>query len=338
MRGQLLFNCCSGIERHDESRRDHACRYFWQRLRIGGSCGILTLAFTMKQSPQGPQPTDIAEKLIAYRRRTASKSKAKDSDPEHSKPQRKQLAAPEIDDFRRMNISSSSPRQTKLFNPERDPIPTIRRTTEPEVMPDAASSRNRPDSSPRHLFDHRKDDPVRFSVLARPPRPTPTPKSSGDYVSASSTSSYAPSQTSSTFTLSSTTDGSSASSALFDNQGKPNEDQGTSNVFALQLKKLYRAITNLEAKIKQEDVEESELANEGGSRIMLKSNKADDDELEREKWKSRISDHKRLVSLHLLIYSSLIHPGWLRIFTISSRCPSHPPLLRRCETSPPNTI
>ncbi|KAH9837881.1 uncharacterized protein C8Q71DRAFT_754967 [Rhodofomes roseus] len=52
------------------------------------------------------------------------------------------------------------------------------------------------------MFDHRKDDPVRFSVLARPQpspnaaanrphvdRPTPTPKSSGDFVSASSTSS-----------------------------------------------------------------------------------------------------------------------------------------------------
>jgi hypothetical protein len=48
----------------------------------------------------------------------------------------------------------------------------------------------------RHLFDHRKDDPVRFSIMARPQQsasgqPSPTSKSSRDYVLASSTSSYA---------------------------------------------------------------------------------------------------------------------------------------------------
>jgi len=139
---------------------------------------------------------------------------------------------------RRLNISSNkrpthtSPREAhssaktgKLFNPHTDPIP-MRRTAEPESISDATSSSYAPRGLPanataqqRQLFDHRKDDPVRFSVLARPSstnggRPTPTPKLSNDYVSASSTSSYAHSMASSGFTLSSgTTDNSSASSA-----------------------------------------------------------------------------------------------------------------------------
>ncbi|KAJ7578382.1 hypothetical protein C8J56DRAFT_868550 [Mycena floridula] len=256
-----------------------------------------------------PQRTDIAEKLIALRRQTATKP-PKNSQPEPQPAARKSSATAETDpdDFsRRLNISNS-PRQTKLFNPERDPIPTIRRTTEPEIMSDAASSayaRSREQSSPRHLFDHRKDDPVRFSVLTRPSRPTPTPKSSGDHMS-SSASSYAASQTSSSFTLSSTTDGSSASSALFDNQGKPTEDPGTSNIFALQLKKLYRTITSLEAKIKLEDVEENDLINEGGGRIMLKGKEVEDEETEKERWKAQIADHKKLIdTIHNLLELSL---------------------------------
>jgi protein SMG6 len=100
-------------------------------------------------------------------------------------------------------------RRGKLFNPNTDPIP-MRRTTEPESISDATSSSSPPHNTPtshqrdppasRQLFNHRKDDPVRFAVLARPSstdgRPPPTPKSSGDYVSASSTSSYAHSLTS----------------------------------------------------------------------------------------------------------------------------------------------
>lgn len=227
------------------------------------------------------------------------------------------------EDFsRRLNISSSpSPRpspvahkqgaSSKLFNPNTDPIP-MRRTAEPEVMSDATGSsyvvvpRGGPSSTSanhreergnaaRQLFDHRKDDPVRFSVLARPPgsgsgRPAPASKSSADYVSASSTSSYAASISSSTFTLSSTTDGSSTSSALF--EGRPNqgaEDAGN-NVFSIQLKKLYRAITNLETKIKQEY---SDDADEGmHSRVVLKGKEVENDDLEKEKWKKQIYDHK----------------------------------------------
>jgi protein SMG6 len=214
------------------------------------------------------------------------------------------------DDFsRRLKISSSpAPRtsppskhhNTKLFNPETDPIP-MRYSAEPESISDTTSSsyvpRRGPNSAsrdvpPRQLFDHRKDDPVRFAVLARPHgRPTPTPKSSADYLSASSTSSYANSVTSSNFTLSSNTDDSSASSALFERQGKPNEESGN-NIFAVQLKRLYRTITTLEDKIKQEDVDEGVEE----SRIMLKGKEVASDEFEKEKWKKHIENHKRCAS------------------------------------------
>lgn len=139
----------------------------------------------------------------------------------------------------------------------------------------ASQSRAAPDGH-RQLFDHRRDDPVRFSVLARPhaspnaaasrsgDRPTPTPKSSGDYVSASSTSSasYAHSTLSSNFTLSSATTDSSTPSGLFENSNaRRSEDSSSStNAFSMQLKKLYRAISDLEKKIlgEQRDKEADE--------------------------------------------------------------------------------
>jgi protein SMG6 len=227
------------------------------------------------------------------------------------------------EDFsRRLRISSSpSPRplqhksiaSSKLYNPGTDPIP-VRRTLEPDAMSDdtgssyaprgAASHTHRDDRSnaARQLFDHRKDDPVRFSVLARPQpgRPSPTPKSSGDYVSASSTSSYAASISSSTFTLSSTTDGSSASSALFDGRpGQGTEDSGN-NVFSLQLKKLYRNISSLENKIKQEDSME-ETDDLQTSRVLLKGKEVESGDLEKEKWKKQIEDHKQWVFEPLIL-------------------------------------
>lgn len=235
---------------------------------------------------------------------------------------RKHQAIVEADpeDFsRRLNISGSkrpvhtSPRpahssakNNKLFNPSTDPIP-MRRTAEPEPISDATSSSyapRGPSTSPHHresaahprqLFDHRKDDPVRFSVFVRPSstnggRPTPTPKSSGDYVSASSTSSYAPSLASSSFTLSSgTTDGSSASSALFDR--KPSEDPGN-NAFAVQLKKLYRGISALETRILNEDIDETGL-DEGRVKVQSRTKEVTDDEAEKQKWKKLIGDHKQ---------------------------------------------
>ncbi|KAG1820131.1 hypothetical protein EV424DRAFT_1615577 [Suillus variegatus] len=143
--------------------------------------------------------------------------------------------------FQRRNAVSSHPRERpermpssclQLFNPNLPPVPSRhspaatsphKTLLAPHVVTrkisHGASRYLPPRNAPTSLFDPREDDPARFAVLARPSstgaRPPPTPKSSGDYVSASSTSSYAHLLTSS-FTLSSgTTDNSSASSALF---------------------------------------------------------------------------------------------------------------------------
>jgi hypothetical protein len=121
----------------------------------------------------------------------------------------------------------------RLFNFHTKPIP-ICRTVEPESISDAMSRSYAPRGLPtnpmarqRQLFNHRKDDYVlcpllagglllhrsyqtimsrhrllrRMCTLSRPlsnvgGRPTPTPKLSNDYVSASSTSSYVHSITS----------------------------------------------------------------------------------------------------------------------------------------------
>ncbi|OBZ75187.1 hypothetical protein A0H81_04568 [Grifola frondosa] len=265
------------------------------------------------------------------------------------------------DEFSRLKISATSPRgshtkpQTvgtsglgKLYNPNTDSARRPVITAEPDNISDATSSSyapRGPSSHPRpaaymgrgsseqhrQLFDHRKDDPVRFSVLTRSPvasgsplnssqnggRPTPTPKSSGDWVSASSTSSasYAQSTISSNFTLSSTsTDASSASSALFDSSnptGRTSEDSATgTNAFSMQLKKLYRAISALENKILGEDRdrerdEDGERDGQQRVRVLFKGPpsatglrttevKGGDEEAEKERWQRLIKDHEEL--------------------------------------------
>ncbi|KIM86404.1 hypothetical protein PILCRDRAFT_4905 [Piloderma croceum F 1598] len=73
----------------------------------------------------------------------------------------------------------SSVKHNKLCNPQTDPIP-IRYTAEPESISDATSSSyaprestnppgllHEPSAHQRQSFDHRKDDPIRFSVLTR---------------------------------------------------------------------------------------------------------------------------------------------------------------------------
>lgn len=152
-------------------------------------------------------------------------------------------------------------------------------------------SPQRENAQQRQLFDHRKDDPVRFSNMARPngtsqitKPPTPSPRSSVDYVSASSTSSYAQSTLSSNFTLS--TDGSSASSALFD--GKPRSET-TGTVLSAQLKRLYREISLLEAKLSREDGDEAL----DEPRVLLKGKEKRDDDSERDRWKGVLEDHKK---------------------------------------------
>ncbi|EED78536.1 predicted protein [Postia placenta Mad-698-R] len=273
----------------------------------------------------------------------------------------------DADDFsRRLKISASSPRTShakphagpsgspgKLYNPNADYSRRPILTAEPDTISDAASSsyaprgpaphgprahqppaqsRAAPDAH-RQLFDHRKDDPVKFSVLTRPQassnvggspssgRPTPTPKSSGDYVSASSTSSasYAHSTISSNFTLSSATTDSSAPSSLFDNAGhaRRSEDSASStNAFSMQLKKLYRAISALEAKILGEDRDKDR--EDDGERdvqrvgVLLKGRpgpggtetKVGEDESER--WRRLMIDHKELAEkMHQMLTLTL---------------------------------
>ncbi|KAJ7721075.1 hypothetical protein DFH07DRAFT_1008258 [Mycena maculata] len=276
-----------------------------------------------KERDMPPQPTNIDERLMMARRRQAktdaTRPRERAPQPPATRKQPQLLVSDtdaDADDFsRRLKISASPTRHpakqtaqpTRLFNPDRDPIP-MRRTQEPDTISDAASSPPRAHSPPpressaRQLFDHRKDDPVRFVLRGKPP---PTPKSSGEYVSASSTSSYANSMASSTFTLSSTTDGSSASSALFDRKSHPGADDRGTNVFAIQLKKLYRAITDLETKVKQEDADDT-AEDAGRTVLMAKAPVVDALEQEKEKWKRQIEDHKELAEIiHNLLEISL---------------------------------
>ncbi|CDO74731.1 hypothetical protein BN946_scf184686.g2 [Trametes cinnabarina] len=210
-------------------------------------------------------------------------------------------------------------------------------TSEPESMSDGASSSQSPRAVParlqsrgvpdshRQLFDPRKHDAVLFSAQHRQHavpipsnaspsmgRPTPTPKSSGDWVSASSTSSasYAQSTISSNFTLSSaTTDSSSASSALFDssNPSRRSEDSTSSaNAFSRKLKEVYRMISGLEGKIlgKERERERGDDSERGSHRpgVLIKGRPtsastpraaaSDDDESDR--WRKLVSDHQAL--------------------------------------------
>ncbi|KZV65821.1 hypothetical protein PENSPDRAFT_655393 [Peniophora sp. CONT] len=215
------------------------------------------------------------------------------------------------DEFsRRLNIASSNSPPTRpsrqaasaagksLFNPHADA--PMRRTAEPDAISDSTTSSNKaavpppqqPSSAPRQLFDPRRDDPVRFSAHRKPP--PPTPKSSGDYGSSAS-SYYAPSVASSSFTLSSsTTEGSSDPSSIFDS-GRPEQPSKPSNAFTVQLKKLYRDITTLETKLKN-DEGDGEAMDE--SRVLPKPQAAQADEgVESAKWQRLIQDHKLLAEM-----------------------------------------
>ncbi|KAH9853995.1 hypothetical protein C2E23DRAFT_727275 [Lenzites betulinus] len=251
---------------------------------------------------------------------------------------------------RRLKISYGSPRASharpaangspgKLYNPNTDPVRRPAMTAEPEVMSDGASSSHSPRAVParippsqpsrgptdahRQLFDPRKHDAVLFAAQHRqhgpapPPsgsssvgRPTPTPKSSGDWVSASSTSSvsYAQSTVSSNFTLSSaTTDSSSASSALFDtsNPSRKSEDSSSSaNAFSRKLKEVYRTISGLESKLLGNERERGDDSERGSHRpgVLIKGRPAStgaprsaaNEEEDSERWRRLVSEHRAL--------------------------------------------
>jgi protein SMG6 len=145
------------------------------------------------------------------------------------------------------------------------------------------SPKNAQAAQHRQLFDPRKDDPMRFS------RPTASPSSkvsTADHASSASGSSYAPSIASSSWTLNTTT---TDDSSMGDTPGKA--DESTTNAFSAQLKRLYRAITALEAKIINEDAAE----NNEDVRVVLRGaqDAPVDEEAEIERWRKVVADHKR---------------------------------------------
>ncbi|CAL1704092.1 unnamed protein product [Somion occarium] len=261
---------------------------------------------------------------------------------------------PDVQDFsRRLKISPASPRAAhsraqngssshpvaKLYNPNApEPGRKAVITAEPDAMSDGASSSyapragvpsrtHQPAQSSRaaggdghRLFDPRKDNPTKFFPRGGSPnmssRPTPTPKSSGDYISASSTSSasYAHSFISSNFTLSSTTTDSSASSAIFDHERRSEESSGQTSALSNQLKRVYRSISTLEEKLKSEDWDfDEEVERESGRvGVLVKSKlangspvqevKGSSEEQERERWKKIINRHKELAeNMHYML-------------------------------------
>ncbi|KZS89877.1 hypothetical protein SISNIDRAFT_444548 [Sistotremastrum niveocremeum HHB9708] len=229
-------------------------------------------------------------------------------------------APDEPDEYRRRHPASSSSRPPhssgragagKLYNPDLDALPSRRMTAEPEVMSEASSSghdgrhdhayvRSKPtaqreaqsSTAARQLFDPRKHDPVKFNNNSLI-RPMPTPKSSADtFVSASSTSvssSYARSIGSS-FTLTSNSTG--TSSFLSGIQQRKEDGEGN-NAFLVQLKRLYREISALEAKLLSEDADDEQE----DSVRSLKSRAQPSQSQNEDKWPKLIVEHKSLAEM-----------------------------------------
>ncbi|KAI0693720.1 hypothetical protein BC835DRAFT_1406670 [Cytidiella melzeri] len=266
-----------------------------------------------------------------------------------SQPNPQAETVPDEHDFdRRLKISHTSPRHVhkrlehtsprgagRLYNPHTDPIRRTIMTAEPEGMSEedsAAGARNgTPPSVPRfngrapagrdgaRLFDPRKDNPYHPGLLVRPgngtsssppnPRALPTPKSSGDWVSASSTSSasYAQSSISSNFTLNSGTTDSSASSAIFSN-GPRSEDSTTSTtVLSSKLKQLYRRVVTIEDQLNKESEAELQESVESSPQrigVLLRAQQngvitreVGKDEAEKDKYMRIVTKHKELAEV-----------------------------------------
>ena len=78
----------------------------------------------------------------------------------------------------------------------------------------------------------------------------------------------------------------SASSALFEDNPR-SETAGT--VLSAQLKRLYREISLLEAKVSREDGDDTL----DRLRVMLEGEEKKDDNTERDRWKRLLEDHKK---------------------------------------------
>jgi protein SMG6 len=233
-----------------------------------------------------------------------------------------QAPQPDADEFARLRLGPGEPSRPLRGQPSRHQLYDHRaRDDAPERAlsdhsPGPARSASRfargdVAAGPRQLFDPRKDDPVRFQVLARSgggggggssaavsPGARHKAPSHADWISAGSSSSYAQSAASSSFTLSSTTDGSSASGASGPGRTTRTDDTGKSgsSAFSEQLKRLYRGITALEEKLVREDAVDS---NED-VRVVLRGQEAPvDEDAQIERWKKTIADHKRFADRRL---------------------------------------
>ncbi|KAF8504047.1 hypothetical protein BU17DRAFT_101528 [Hysterangium stoloniferum] len=212
----------------------------------------------------------------------------------------REKSSPKDEFARNMTTSTSTAR---LFNPHFDPIP-LRRTHEHEILSEGSASppkgvisrsQQRPEpSSTRRLFDPKRDPPARFAMLSKPTasldeavKSVSSHRSSGDYVSASSTSisSYPPSLGSSAFTLTSTS--SSSSSPFNKNKEDPNSPVVT------QLKRLYRDISHAERKVLDGDQGDS---TDEPIRVVVQSRDQPVANVS-DPWARLLADHKELAEL-----------------------------------------
>lgn len=190
--------------------------------------------------------------------------------------------------------------QQKLFNPDLDPIPM--RPRQHETRPSEAvyiqeHTEHLPAYASRgprgHLFDPRKDDPLRFTALTRASQSATAPSSQqSSIVDPSSMSSY----TSSTaWTLSSQTTASSSSSAP-PNRHPPRD--GETGVFMNTLKTIYREISDAEKKLTAFDAMRQDADDAPPVMItMLKPGESTPSasDAESDRWKAVVDRHKAYV-------------------------------------------
>ena len=219
------------------------------------------------------------------------------------------------------------PAQGKLYNPNMDPIPTrgaLLNHRDADVDSDASSTgggrpirsahRRPPHPSPtsasqppprqHQLYDPRREDPIRFTVLTRSgPAPGssqlppylplkhlyPSPPLS-EYVSASATSLSDAQTLASNLALASNTPSSSASNPYSPASGK---ELGGKARWLEQMKRMYRQIANLEGKILAEGdfvPEDEELETRSASQAQPSVNPN-----EESRWTRLVSEHKMYV-------------------------------------------
>ncbi|KAG8897986.1 hypothetical protein FRB99_007736 [Tulasnella sp. 403] len=226
--------------------------------------------------------------------------------PPHRRPN--QMRDPSPDEFDRRNPNVPRP-QGRLYNPHSDTIPRRQIHREPDVDSDTSSAvgqrsnrRRIPQLPPTHappsqpisqphrlLFDPRRDDPVRFSVLNRTVPKPPTGPPSGGYISASSTSVSDAQSLGSNYTLTSGTTSSSASNPYSPAHSR---ELGGNRLWLEQMKRMYREIATLEARILSEgDVVDEDIDSRESAAPAQPSKSSE------EKWARLVQEHKQLTEL-----------------------------------------